>query len=397
MKKYIVISCFCGINFCILYCFGLSTFFTTISLYLILFFLIKCLLHFISIRKKNIPAKFLLDNVKVFFALCLILEAFLLFVLRFVNTYDENKHYLYLSPYKQQEQLQLRHWLGKKDITYKYTDGYFPNSSSVLATKEFSDTFQYNELGFRGKFPPVKKDTNEYRIIIIGDSFVEGIGTENDSTIASLLQKKLQADSPTKMVVLNGGISGSYPKHETVLFYRKLQKYHPDLVVMICCFNDPSDAFFFENKGNIPFREWLFATSRIYRLVYAHFIGFEPGYVRKKSIQEKYAKHARDLTKHIHSFQQELEQNRIDFICAYIPIAAEIQDSPEKTFVNKSFQIELDKNGLDALHLQKQLEGLEQIHEWYWSKDAHLTPKGYDKVATLLAEMIKTRTYVGTH
>ena len=393
MKKNIAIGSFCVVNICILYCFGVSTFFTTVSLYLVFFYPIKFLLDFLE---KKIPSKLLLNNVRVLFVLCLVLEALLLFVLRFVNTYDENKHYLYLSPYKQREQLQLRSRLGKKDVTYKYTEGYLPNSSAVLTTKEFSDTFKYNESGFRGNFLPIKKDSNEYRIIVLGDSFVEGIGTENDSTIASLLQKKLQVDN-SNVIVMNAGISGSYPKHETTLFYSKLQQYKPDLVVMVCCFNDPSDAFFFENEGKIPLHECLFASSRIYRMIYAHFVGFEPGYVRKKSIQDKYSKHANDLTKHIQAFQHKLEQKNIDFICTYIPIAAEIgSSSTGHNFVNKSFHAELTKNGLDVLHLQEQNIDSIQIHEWYWKKDAHLKPKGYDMVATLLAAKIKTKNYVGT-
>lgn len=96
--------------------------------------------------------------------------------------------------------------------------------------KEFTVSWTANNEGFNDHDFLVSKKGK--RIIVLGDSFIEGIGATHDSTLTKQLYSLLhQLD--TTVEVWNAGISGSDPFYEYRLFKDRLLKYQPDLAVVV--------------------------------------------------------------------------------------------------------------------------------------------------------------------
>ena len=96
---------------------------------------------------------------------------------------------------------------------YKYT---FKKNSEFIARYDHKYSLRdylisTNNLGFRDKeIRTLKKDKNYS--IIIGDSFVEGVGLAYDDTLTAILNKKLSKKEFEKFEFLNAGVA-SYSQY----------------------------------------------------------------------------------------------------------------------------------------------------------------------------------------
>lgn len=131
---------------------------------------------------------------------------------------------------------------------------------------DFKFAVKYNAIGLRGTLPNLKKDNAEFRIITLGDSFMEGFGADEDSTFPELLRKKLN-NSTKKISVVNGGKCGSNPMFETTLYKNSLAKWNPDLVIMEINICDIGEFEIASNQGKMPINEYFLAISHIYRIL----------------------------------------------------------------------------------------------------------------------------------
>lgn len=99
-------------------------------------------------------------------------------------------------------------------------------------------TMRTNSFGFRDVSPrTISTRTSAFRILLIGDSFTEGVGVDFDSTFAGLLQEHFAA---TGIEVLNAGVAA----YSTAIYWKKIEyllerrRLQFDAVVL---FLDPSD------------------------------------------------------------------------------------------------------------------------------------------------------------
>jgi hypothetical protein len=79
---------------------------------------------------------------------------------------------------------------------------------------EFSETVLVNAEGFTDTEWPLAKEPHEIRIVTLGDSFVEGVGSLHlDANYPRMLGAMLRstADRRLHITVMNGGIAGSDP------------------------------------------------------------------------------------------------------------------------------------------------------------------------------------------
>ena len=169
-----------------LYKYGISTFFGTCLLYFFLYKLCTFISDGIFRETQN---KIVRHNIKSIFIILIILEFLLLFIFKPLNSWSENEVFIYLSEYKRKEIQSLVNKIGFKQARFTYTDFYQPKSSQQIKREEFNITHQYNKLGLRGFLPSVQKSTNEYRIIVLGDSYAEGVGAKESETLPVQLQK----------------------------------------------------------------------------------------------------------------------------------------------------------------------------------------------------------------
>ena len=87
--------------------------------------------------------------------------------------------------------------------------------------------FHTSSLGFRGPEPEAGSPV----VLVIGDSFVFGMGVNDEETFPARLQVELRRSLPG-VVVHNAGVPGYTIDDERELWHEKLSALHPDLVVL---------------------------------------------------------------------------------------------------------------------------------------------------------------------
>jgi len=121
------------------------------------------------------------------------------------------------------------------------------NTPAVTGTykrEEFEYRISINKYGMRQH--PVDKDhkASNYRIAVLGDSFVWGIGVNDQSRFTEILERLLPGSE-----VLNFGVSG-YGPIQYYLLLDKVISFRPDLVILsFCLANDFEDNVFYERYG----------------------------------------------------------------------------------------------------------------------------------------------------
>jgi lysophospholipase L1-like esterase len=140
---------------------------------------------------------------------------------------------------------------GVQIFTVRQPDAYLhhtlrPNSHAMLYGRNRRERTAYyvNSLGYRdGSCRVVRHRTDaQARVLVLGDSFTEGLGVDNAATFASSLESRFAA-AGRRVEVLNGGVMSYFPE----LYYRKLMQflnsgYVTDVVVVMMDITDVNDA-----------------------------------------------------------------------------------------------------------------------------------------------------------
>jgi len=93
-----------------------------------------------------------------------------------------------------------------------------------------------NEHGFRDRSRSLAKPEGVRRVILLGDSVVEGISYTTDEDTISRQLEQLYPDGRTE--VLNMGVSGYCTRAEVALLEERGLAFEPDLVVLLFVMND---------------------------------------------------------------------------------------------------------------------------------------------------------------
>lgn len=366
--------------------YGVSTFSTTCIFYIILYILLNYIFKIIFKNKNTIVT--ITNNIKFFFIIIIIIE-FALSIILSLNEGSSIRKFVYFSDYKRKEQCELLQKIGFKNARFTFTEAYIPNSKRIKSTIDYSYTHFYNQIGLRGKLPPTNKDTNEYRIVILGDSFIEGDGTPEDSTMCTLLSKKLNKNNLNiHYSVINAGISGSNPIYEVQIYRKLISKYKPDLVILSIYNNDLSDIYIMKNSGNLPFSECINSISHIFRVFYYLKFSFEnsDNYNLPQSIIKRRIQTSKILSDNIENFRTELIKNNTGLFLIYIPSKSDIRSINNTTKLAKLLNYNVN---LYNEFIQLDSNHYKFVDKYYWKNDAHFKPKGYNLVAEILAKKIK--------
>ena len=138
-------------------------------------------------------------------------------------------------------------------------------------------TYRFNSQGFRNEEIPVKKEPNEKRAIILGDSTPFGHNLPQEETIAYRLMKHLNDDSrgKTRWTVINAALQATTSYQGRYIFEKKGMKFHPDIII-IAYNNDPRRDILSEKERPgprflLPFKILLY-KSEIYLLFKKHLV-----------------------------------------------------------------------------------------------------------------------------
>ncbi len=113
-----------------------------------------------------------------------------------------------------------------------------PNVSGILRRSEYRASLRINSRGLRGPEIPLDKPKGVPRVLLLGDSFTEGYTVEEPASVRGRLERGLASALSAPVQVINGGTAG-WGTDQEVLFYEKAGRaYGPDLVVLLCYYND---------------------------------------------------------------------------------------------------------------------------------------------------------------
>ena len=101
----------------------------------------------------------------------------------------------------------------------------------VLQENDHPITGTINRFGWRDVNWPIRKPKGTIRIAILGDSFVEAIQVEDDSTFESLSKRAL-IGAEGRGEVMNFGRSGYTQSEELLVLQRDVLRFDPDVVVL---------------------------------------------------------------------------------------------------------------------------------------------------------------------
>ncbi|MBL7157265.1 MAG: SGNH/GDSL hydrolase family protein [Candidatus Omnitrophica bacterium] len=116
---------------------------------------------------------------------------------------------------------------------------------------DFDFEFTTNNRGMRGPGDYVyEKPEGVFRIAVLGDSFVFGVGVGEEKTAVFLLEELLNKTKPggASYEVHNFGVNSFSPVLEYIYLKEEVVKYKPDLVVLMLDACDIQDDYFYEPR-----------------------------------------------------------------------------------------------------------------------------------------------------
>ena len=135
------------------------------------------------------------------------------------------------------------------------------DTPEVLATKRRTNAPQLlgldytNNVGLRMK-DDVTAGSDEQRILLLGDSFVEAEQVPDAERFYELAQRGLdQGAHGRRWRIVNAGIQNGAPSQYILQLRRYLPQFHPAVVIVFLAPNDAEDDFSFEDRNGYEFDE----------------------------------------------------------------------------------------------------------------------------------------------
>jgi hypothetical protein len=138
--------------------------------------------------------------------------------------------------------------------------GFFhrPGVSGWLRTREFTSYVKFNTQGLRGPEVAVPKPSGTFRVLVLGDSVVEGAQVAQEDTLAARLGPRLaEMGVPGRVESINAGVAGFGTGQQLLYLEQEGAAFQPDLVVLVFTIaNDVAD------NGIEVARRWKLAAER---------------------------------------------------------------------------------------------------------------------------------------
>lgn len=129
---------------------------------------------------------------------------------------------------------------------------FIPNTNVIDTGFEWKVRYSLNDDGIRERRNMENKTEDEYRILVLGDSFTEGYGIRQDRTFSHLMEDLCnKKGNARKVKVINAGVRGYNLTQYYILFQSLYKKYRPDLVIIAAVDGDldvTSDSMLLQGK-----------------------------------------------------------------------------------------------------------------------------------------------------
>lgn len=133
--------------------------------------------------------------------------------------------------------------------------------------------FIINSIGLRNE-EILPKSKGTFRVIVLGDSFVQGHMMELEETYPKVLERLLKSNERVNIEAINAGVPGYGPDQEYKLFTERLVKLKPDLLLVVLGYSDiiwdniQRSLFTIKNDKLIPLdarKHWLYIQGVLFQ------------------------------------------------------------------------------------------------------------------------------------
>jgi hypothetical protein len=108
-----------------------------------------------------------------------------------------------------------------------------PNFDGWIKAPEFTTHVTINPQGLRDRRQSFDKPAGTFRVLFLGDSFVEAVQVQQAQGVAEQLEKALNQGASRPVEVINAGVAAYGTGQELLLLDQIGAQYHPDLVVLL--------------------------------------------------------------------------------------------------------------------------------------------------------------------
>jgi len=107
------------------------------------------------------------------------------------------------------------------------------NQGTRWVNEDYDQTVTTNNAGFHDYDHQIEKPSDVYRIVVLGDSFIEALSAPIESGFTQQLEQLIQHDVRSRRVeVINLAVGGTGPAQYLRMLQAQGLAYHPDLVIM---------------------------------------------------------------------------------------------------------------------------------------------------------------------
>jgi lysophospholipase L1-like esterase len=308
------------------------------------------------------------------------------------QTWTEKNQGSYVSPYKQSFS---QPWILVRQ----------PSQTLSYRQPEFDYQIRTNSEGLRDVEHPVDKPQNEFRIVILGDSWVEGQGAPFEKTWPKVLEKQLNKISKQQVLIIVAGVAGSDPVFGLELFRRRLLKYKPDMVIQAVNDSDVTDIIArggmdrFRSDGILkdrssPWFEPLWERVRLFRVIMMDAFGYDWMLLSRNEQAIKIRESLEEIQKVGETMNELSKKEGFKYIMIGLP-------QRNHFLYGESYKIQplesmLLPKGVDYVDLRPSILariGVDASHVWdyFWKRDGHANEKGYGVFAREVERLISPR------
>ncbi len=306
---------------------------------------------------------------------------------------EQNYGIFYISPFTNGFDLLKNNYFGTKNDNILT---HIQNSNYTFRTNDFSYIHKYNSLGIRDVEPSILNPNSEL-ILTFGDSYTEGVGTNQDSTWQKFLRKRLN-DSSQNYEVINAGISGHDPSMSFLLYKNLYKIYDADIVILSISENDISD-FICRNKTDFynpryfkkqPLLYYFYSWSYITRAVVLNLYEHPELCINNKTYYDLQDAAYKKLECEIDKFHKFSSKNSCKLIVFVFPDSYSFENKKYTSdkFCNFVNEIKSDDrfttiDFLDYFSTKNNSMNY-SAEDLYWPTDGHMKPLGYQKWSEII-------------
>ena len=363
-----------GISAFLFYKYGFSGFHVTI----LVFVTLLCIIF------NNIKNKVIRINAIVVLSLLLVAEVSLRITKKGFPNYIENNSTSIFCMY------QSRSFGTSDGLIYINR----PNSERIEEKVEFRYLHKYNEIGLRDT--ALSFYGNKKNILILGDSYTEGVGAPADSTGPKSVEYHLNAMGKHYAVV-NAGVSGSDIVYAYQLLDTIFKQTQPKIVLYNLHYSDIDDIMFrggderFSNGARKAFWwEYLYSFSCIYRIISNRLLHLNPDATTKEDFNFALGV----IKQKVIDFNEYCSKNKAIFVLIITPGPNELYNTYHfaNAFNLETTILELDSpvNYINTQQLlTDEINRSNDIDKYYHRLDFHLTAYGYWLWGEIVASGLK--------